>query len=242
MTTKIKILIFVAFTLSYNYSFSQLNDKLNDTINNIFYRSLAWDGLLYYYTDTDLLKFCKENEKSSSEIDGKFYFKYKVCNYKVSIKSLKFANGEEYKILYFKTSGELNVCFRLYGFVENDFIHLYERILSQYLPKRKILKHIKQWQEADTLFNSIDFQGLIYSVEHSDNKVPAMISHTLKSHLASVPNILSVNKEYYYKTFYLVNNIYAYFSNRPIDGSLTYNIPYKERKRVFRKNKNCDCF
>jgi hypothetical protein len=230
------------FILFFCNCFSQLNDLSNDSINNVFYRALLWDGLPYYYKNQDLLKFCKENVKSSEKLELKFSFGHRVCFYKVSIKYLQLDNGENYKILHIEAKERLDVYIRLYGFQENDFIHLYERILKQYLPKRKIIEHVEKWQELDSVFKSVNFKELVYSIKNMNNQVPAMISHTLKSHTSTVPTILSQNAQFYYKEFYLTNKVYAYFSNRPLDGSLTYNIPYSKRKIIFRKNKECDCF
>jgi len=221
--------------------FSQLDCYLYDSIENVMFRSLIWDGLSYYYKNDQLLNYCQKNEKTTIYLSSKFNIGRKDCNFEVAIKSLKFENGEIYKILHFKTKEGLSIYFRLYGFMENDFIHFYNRILKQFLHKRKITEFLENWQKQDSTFNSVNFKELINAVEQLNNRVPIMISHTLKSHLSLLPTILSPNAQYAYREFYMTDNIYAYFSNRPLEGKLTYNIPYKKRRRIFKKQE-CDCF
>lgn len=234
-------LLSLLFCLTNNIH-SQLNSYLNDSVNNVMFRALIWDGLSYYYKNDDILSYCKENEKVTKYISCKFKVKSKICDYRVAIKSLNFKNGEEYKILHFTTNDGLESYYRLYGFMENDFIHFYNRILKQFLPKRKILRYLNSWQKQDSTFNTVNFEELVNAVENLNNRVPSMISHTLKSHLSILPTILSPNAETSYKEFYMTDNIYAYFSNRILEGKLTYDIPYNKRKRIYRKQRNCDCW
>jgi hypothetical protein len=185
------------------------------------FRSLLWDGLSYYYKNDQLLDYYLKNEKTTPYLSSKFNIGRKICDFEVAIKSLKFENGEEYKLLHFKTKDGFSTYFRLYGFMENDFIHFYNRILKQFLPKRIIPEYVENWQKQDSTFNSVNFKELINAVERMDNRVPSMISHTLKSHLSVLPTILSPNAQDSYRELYMSENIYAYFSNRPLAGKLT---------------------
>ena len=232
--------VILFFSLKSNL-YSQLDCYLYDSIDNVMFRSLLWDGVSYYYKNDQLLNYCKKNEKTTLYLSSKFNVGRNVCDFEVAIKSLKFENGEEYKLLHFKTNDGFSTYFRLYGFMENDFIHFYNRILKQFLQKRKITGYLENWQKQDSTFNSVDFKELIKAVEGSNNRVPSMISHSLKSHLSVLPTILSPNALYIYRELYMTDNIYAYFSNRPLEGKLTYNIPYKKRIRIFKKQA-CDCF
>lgn len=233
MTTNLKLFIVILFTSYMNRSVAQLNHLMNDSVNNIFYRALLWDGLSYYYSNEEILKFCQENVKLSQKINFKMSYKHNVYFYSIRTLELNFNNDEIYIILHFETDNGISIYFRLYGFKENDFIHLYHRILKPYHSnKKKVLEHLSVWQKNDAVLSKVDFQELLIAVWTMNNEVPSMISHQLIARNSTIPTILSPNAQIYYDEFFLRKKVYAYFSNRPLDGSLPDDIVPK--KKIFK--------
>ena len=110
--------------------------------------------------------------------------------------------------------------YRLKGYKENDFIHLYQMVFKYYGVGRKAFEEsYLKWQKKDELVKRVDFSCLMDAVRKRDNNVDCMISNTAYSVFENT--ILSSEDEYSrkYKSDQLLNQYYSYFSNRLYSGS-----------------------
>jgi len=223
------LLFFIVLFFFIKFTFSQLVPDFSNLNSELMYNSLLRDGLTYFYDENELEAYSKQQQSNSKLIKGFFDIGNNTCEYEVELIVLNISAKTEYKLLHFKNDCSIDTYFRLSGYLENDFIHFYERILKYYLPKRKVSKQIKEWQNQDSTFAKVNFDELIYSVNKNNNKVPSMISHVTVLHMSGIPFSTSIYREEEKKVSYLTDNIYGYFSNRPFQGHLPSNLSFKKR-------------
>lgn len=136
-----------------------------------------------------------------------------------------------YKMLFY-TDNTLHqdiIAIRLGGYLENDFVHFYERVLCHYLSKKKATTFLTNLQLQDSTLTNIDFTGLVKAARSSNREMECMKAMEYVYPSAGTVYVhASANWEQIRKE-QLHDQVYAYFSNRPFSGELPPKRKYRRR-------------
>lgn len=235
-----RYILLLSTYLMFNNFYSQIQ---TDFYDNPFRSSLIMDGIGVMngceYIDTLMTMYRKSEVVIDSTIvaNKKFYFSFQL----EYIDIINF----DYKLLHFKSYndsscewGEENIdaYFRVFGYKENDFHHFYNRVLKYFWKENDIDELLSKLNKKDSIFGTVDFEGLIFSVENQLRNINCMQSFALK-HCVFKP-FFSGDAQNKYKENYLSENTFAYYSNRPLLGGLPKKLNYNEHiKYIYIMNK-----
>lgn len=191
--------------------------------DSAFINSILDDGISEDYDSHNLNKILSYIVETNTYYG---FFNRPRTRYSVKI----FYLPDRYTMLYLN-DGYNDMFFRIYGYKENDFIHFYNRVLLYYLRKKDIKEFLHNWCLQDSIFSTIDFNELIKSVRTRNRRYPSMISTRLeRGSNYKRPWIISENSNIFYRDQCLIEENYAYFSNRIYYGCL----PPKRKTILFR--------
>lgn len=77
-------------------------------------------------------------------------------------------------------TGNPNGWFRIKGYTENDFIHMYREFLLKYVTRKEAHKILMEWQSQDPIFAEVDFDCLIKSVKTKNTNSECHVSVVYK--------------------------------------------------------------
>lgn len=232
----------IAVLLTHILSFNAFSQNNKENILETFWSSIINDGICSDKngnTSYNLTYLQHYQVKFSGILEGT-YNDISFDTYKAFIVYL---DHEEfnYSMMFFESEsfdGHYELALRLYGYKENDFIHFYNYILCNYMPKRKIPIFLEEWQKSDLVFLEIDFDCFINSIKTNNRKVKCMESIAFRNSNIFI-HLTSPNRDNLLKSRYLSEEIYAYFSNKPFYGRLPLNIGYRKMNRINkRQNKS----
>lgn len=188
-----------------------------------FKLSLYSDGYrMFFNSDDDFKKYYDTNKLVSKE-----YTAYSDDNipYFLKLYTLK---GTLYKLIELDIGSEGKSYYRIQGYKENDFIHLYKITLNHYFKKRNIIEELEKWNQIDSNFKSIDFINLIKVCKSLNNHHSCMLSECLIMDYPyiTLSNNPTRNLEYEKQR----TNNFSYFSNKILFGRLPRNISYRRKR------------
>lgn len=231
------LLIFLYFFVTPLFTNNHINvhEDVSKLIKIKLYNSLILDGGVYCdeMTSFDKLVLCQKkvyddlNIQYTEYITGEFTSKsngkhtfYKLKLYRIS----SYLNNERRYILHYKDT-QSEAWYRISGYKENDFIHLYNTVFMEFLSKKEILNVVSEWQKSSDLFKEVDFKCLIEGVKKKCTEQFCYTSETLRMHNNLYAPDVDLKSQ-------LSDDTYAIFSKRPYSGTVPF-ISDKNRKKRY---------